>query len=355
MKNNSKKIKIKKGAIMKILLYFENQNSIKKSGIGRALLHQIKALTSAGLEYTLDPNDQFDLAHINTYWIKSKRILKKCQKRGIPVIVHGHSTIEDFKNSFRAWKLMALWFNPNLIWFYKHADFIITPTLYSKTLIDSYQLGTEVIHVSNGIEPSDYAFDQTKIDEFKKFFNITDEKVVMCVGFPFNRKGIKDFFEIARRRPNVKFIWFGFLQKILTSRDVLKAIKNKPDNVIMPGYIANSIIKGAYRYAECLLFPSYEETEGIVVLEALASSCPVLLRDIGVYEDWLEDGKDCYKAQKNDEFVQKLDYLMNNDNSKIIENGLKLVEERTLEKCGLELRKAYEDLFEKFKNKKLEK
>lgn len=337
---------------MKVLLYFENEEKIKTSGIGRALRHQIKAVTSAGLEYTLSPKDDFDIAHINTYFPHSKRLLKKLKKRNIPAIVHGHSTLEDFRNSFKLWKVMALWFNPNLMWFYKNADFIITPTEYSKRCIDNYKLGTEVIYVSNGIDPEEYRYDELKIKAFKDYFNIKEgQRVVMGVGFPFNRKGIKDFFEIAKKRPEITFIWFGYLQPILISSDVKKAIKHRPKNVIMPGYIDNAIIKGAYRYCECLLFPSYEETEGIVVLEALASSCPVLIRDIGVYSDWLEDGRDCYKAHNNEEFVEKLDYLMSNDNSKIIENGLKLVDERRLEKVGQELKTAYENLLEKFKAK----
>ena len=129
---------------------------------------------------------------------------------------------------------------------------------------------------------------------------------------------------------------------------MLKAIKNRPSNVIMPGYIDNAIIKGALRYAECLFFPSYEETEGIVVLEALASNCPVLIRDIRVYADWLQDGRDCYKGKDNKEFLEKLDKIMTSDNSQLVENGYKLVEERTLEKVGQELKTAYENLLEKF-------
>ncbi len=39
---------------MKILLYFEGQNVIGKSGIGRALSHQKRALSSIGIDYTLD-------------------------------------------------------------------------------------------------------------------------------------------------------------------------------------------------------------------------------------------------------------------------------------------------------------
>ena len=51
---------------MKVLLYFEGQEAIKTSGIGRALSHQIRALESQGIEYTLNPKDNFDIAHINT-------------------------------------------------------------------------------------------------------------------------------------------------------------------------------------------------------------------------------------------------------------------------------------------------
>ena len=158
---------------MKVLLYFEKEEKIKTSGIGRALRHQIAALTSAGIEYTLNPKDNYDIAHINTYFPHSKRLLKRLKKKGIPVIVHGHSTIEDFKNSFRLWKLMAVWFNPNLMYFYKHADLIITPTEYSKRCIDAYKLGTEVRYVSNGIDKDEYAYDQKKIDDFKKYLRMT--------------------------------------------------------------------------------------------------------------------------------------------------------------------------------------
>lgn len=334
---------------MKVLLYFDKEEKIKKSGIGRALKHQIAALEGQGIEYTLDPKDTFDVAHINTYFPHSKKVYKRLKKQGIPVIMHGHSTIEDFKNSFRCWKFIAnVWYNKNLMWFYKNADLIITPTPYSKKCIDNYNLGTPVISVSNGINPEEYAYNQENIDAFKQKFNLKDDdKVVMGVGFPFNRKGIKDFIEIAKEFPDIKFFWFGHLARILTQPNVLKAMKNKPENVIFPGYIAGNIIKGAYHFAKAFLFTSYEETEGIVVLEALASKCPVLIRDIGVYEDWMVDGETCLKSKNNREFAVNLRKILDSDNSKMLENGYKLAEERTIQGIGADLKAAYESVLNK--------
>ena len=139
----------------------------------------------------------------------------------------------------------------------------------------------------------DYAPSVEKVRKYKQYFNIQEEdKVVIGIGLLFKRKGLHDFIDVARKLPHVKFIWFGSLQKILRTKEINKAIKNKPDNVIMPGYIDGDVIKGALQGANLFFFPSYEETEGIVVLESLASRIPLLIRDIPVYEDWLENERD---------------------------------------------------------------
>lgn len=331
---------------MKVLLYFEDIDRLKKSGIGRALSHQQKALTSVGVEFTINPKDDFDIAHINTLFTKSKRLLNKCKKRNIPVIVHGHSTYEDFRNSFRMWKLIKLYFYPHIEYMYKHADMVITPTEYSKSLIEIHQLSNNVIPISNGIDLEAYKQDEEKVEQFKQHFSIKDEPVVIGIGFPFQRKGIVDFFEIARQFPQVKFIWFGHLENILLPTKIVRAIKHRPANVFMPGYIDNSIIKGAMQYAKCLLFPSYEETEGIVVLEALASKCPILVRRIGVYEGWLKENENCFMADLNKEFIDKLNYIMSNDINKITESGYKVAQDRDLSIIGKKLKDVY-SLFEK--------
>lgn len=335
---------------MKVLIYFENEKALRKSGIGRAMAHQMTALTEANQDFTISSKDKYDMVHINTLYNKSYRLLKKCKKNNIPVIVHGHSTFEDFRDSFAFWKIIKIYFYHQIKVMYKNADVIITPTPYSKKLIESYGYGKKVYDCSNGIELKNYSYNEEKIEMFKKAFDIKEgQKVIIGVGLLFQRKGLHDFVEIARSFPDIKFIWFGSLAYVARSRIIKKAMRHKPDNVIFPGYIANDIIKGAYLYANLFLFPSYEETEGIVVLESLASKCVTLVRDIGVFDDWLEDGVNCYKARTNEEFVNKINYILNNDNSIIKENGYKVVEERTLDKVGAKLKSIYENTYKEYK------
>ena len=192
---------------MKVLIYFESADKLKKSGIGRAMRHQIEACKEAGIEYTINKNDTYDIVHINTLFEKSKKLLKRCKKKHIPVIVHGHSTFEDFKNSFAFWRLMSVYFYHEIRVMYRGADAMITPTNYSKKLIESYGFNRPVYAISNGIKLDDYQYDEEAYQTFIYKFNIKEnEKVVMGVGLPFQRKGLQDFIEVARSFPNIKFI-----------------------------------------------------------------------------------------------------------------------------------------------------
>ncbi len=325
---------------MKVLLYSQKNKLLVRSGIGRAFYHQKKALESIGVEYTVDPNDTFDLVHVN---IAHSRKIKQFRKK-YPVIVHGHSTVQDFRRSFTAWRFIAPFFYKHLQNTYGAADLIITPTRYSKFLIESmHVVKAPVLAISNGIDLDSYEYKNEKVEAFRKHFNLTeDSKVVIGVGLLFERKGIHDFIEVARTMPEYTFIWFGHLPSYMTTHFIKKAIKNKPKNVIMAGYVDGDVIKGAFSGANCVFFPSYEETEGIVVLEALASKTPIVLRDIPVYYDWLYDKTHVLKGHNNFEFKNLIEQTTSKDFSQMVERGYDVVKERSIDKIGIELKKAYE-------------
>ena len=72
---------------MKVLLYSEGLKAISKSGLGKAIKHQMKALEYENIPYTLNPKDDYDILHINTYFPKSYFLAKKARKQGKKVVI----------------------------------------------------------------------------------------------------------------------------------------------------------------------------------------------------------------------------------------------------------------------------
>lgn len=333
---------------MRVLLYKSMQKLFKKSGIGRAYEQQTKALQLNQVNVVTDKDEPFDVVHFNTIFKDSYVFLKKCKKNNIPVIVHGHSTKEDFLNSFNFSNVMKSYFYKNLERMYSNADLIITPTEYAKGLITSYgYVNCPIVVLSNGIDINAYQPNPISKKAFRDYFDLKEEdKVVIGIGLLFERKGLHDFIEVAKSFPQIKFIWFGNLAKSLQTKKIKDAISDKSDNVILPGYIKGDVIKGALTSANLMFFPSYEETEGIVLLEAMASKLPLLIRDIPIYESF-EHGKTLFKASSNEGFIKQIQAMLSMDLDEVTNRAYEDVKQKDLPIIGKELKRIYEELLEK--------
>ena len=328
---------------MKILLHSDKMDAIEKSGVGRAIKHQMKALELNNVEYTLDPNDDYDIIHINTIFPESYLMGKKAKKKGAKVLYHAHSTEEDFRNSFLLSNQVAPLFKVWLKKCYSSADLVLTPTPYSKKLLESYDLGKEIIAISNGIELEFFKKNEEEGRAFRKNFGFSkDDKIILAVGLYIERKGILDFVEMARRLPEYKFIWFGYTNLNTIPIKIREAVETKLDNLYFPGYVPREVLKGAYSGADLFWFPTHEETEGIVLLEALAVKIPVLIRDIPIYEGWFIDGVNVYKATTNDEFEEKIKGIVEGTLPSLVEEGYKVAKERDIKNIGKQLKEIYE-------------
>lgn len=328
---------------MKVLLYLEAEKQLSKSGIGRAIKHQQKALEIEGIDYT---SDDYDLVHINTYGIKSWKLLQQAKRSGKPVIMHAHSTKEDFQNSFIGSNMIAPLFKKHLLRFYRSADYLITPTPYSKNLLTSYGITTPIAAISNGIDLSRYQKSVSKEAIFRAHFNLKkSDRVVISAGLFFERKGIDDFIKVAERMPDVTFIWFGYINLYLIPSRIRQLVKYKhPSNVIFPGYIKGDVYEGAMTAANAFFFPSREETEGIVVLEALASHQHVVLRDIPVYKGWI-DSSSAELATDISGFVNALNRIFRGSSQKT-EEGYQVAKRKDIKVVSKQLAEVYHRVME---------
>ena len=330
---------------MRILLYTEGLKTIGKSGLGKAIKHQIKALEDNKIDYTLNPKDKnYDIVHINFFGPKSYFLAKKARKLGKKVVYHAHSTEEDFRNSFIFSNQISKLFKWWICKCYKLGDVIITPTEYSKNLLEGYRLNRPIYAISNGLDINFFQRDEKGGKEFRKEFGYKEEdKIIMGVGLYLERKGILTFVELAKRMPEYKFIWFGSSPLFFSPRKVRKAVKTKLDNLNFAGYVEPNILRKAYSGADVYIFPTLEETEGIPILEALTEKINTVIRDIPIFS-FLTDKVDVYKAKNDDEFQAIIQKILNKELPSLVETGYKKVEDREIKKVGKQLVEVYKSL-----------
>ena len=335
---------------MKICLYTEGFERVKNSGLGRAIEHQMTALENENIEYTLNPKDDYDILHINTWFLKSYFVAKKAKKKGKKVVYHAHSTEEDYKNGFilakQTSKLIKWW----LIKCYSLGDVIVTPTIYSKRLLENYK-GLEnkkIYAISNGIDLSFFEANKKYGEEFRKKYNYKkDDKVIVGIGLYIERKGIVDFVELAKRMPEYKFIWFGYSPLAAATAPVRRAVNTKLPNLKFAGYVEKETIRAALNGCDLYVFPTLEETEGIPIIEAMACKSPAIVRDIPIFDEWLVDGKNMYKAKDVDAFEIKIKKILNKELASVTNNYKSVVEERDLNNIGKQLKEVYEEVLKK--------
>jgi len=332
---------------VKILLYTENEKMIGKSGLGKAIKHQIRALEENNIDYTTNPKDDYDIVHINFYGPSSYNLAKKAKKEGKKVVYHAHSTEEDFRNSFLLSNQAAPLFKEWLIKCYSLGDHILTPTPYSKHLLEGYGIDKPITDISNGIDVKFFEKDEKRGKEFREKFGYKDtDKVIMGVGLYIERKGILDFVELAKRLSEYKFIWFGYSPLAASPIKIRKAVNTKLDNLVFAGYVEPEVLRGAYSGCDLYLFPTLEETEGIPIMEACAARIPAIIRDIPVFDEWLIDGVNVYKAKDVDEFEKKIKDILEGKLPNLTSEGYKVAISRDVKIVGKKLIDIYRSVLD---------
>lgn len=327
---------------MSVQLYMGDYPMVKNSGVGKAILHQREMLRQVGVSTEERSTPDVDTVHINTVFPKSVLAALRARRQKKTVVYYGHSTEEDFRNSIKGSNLISPLFRKWITFCYSLGDIIITPTDYSKRILEGYGIQKPIYALSNGIDTTYFKRTPEARARFRAAYHIAeDEKVVISAGHLIERKGILDFLQLAKGNPDIKFIWFGATAESIMTNAVKTAVRQASENVLFAGFVDKEIIRDAYCGADLFAFLSHEETEGIVVLEALACSIPVLLREIPVYDGWLKDGVNCYKGRSLSDFQTLTEGILQNTLPSLAQEGLEVAENRSMREMGKKLIEVY--------------
>jgi 1,2-diacylglycerol-3-alpha-glucose alpha-1,2-galactosyltransferase len=170
---------------------------------------------------------------------------------------------------------------------YRKFDHIITISEPCHREVTEMVPDMPVTLIPNGVNREYFQRDEEKRVLFRERYNIPeDAEVVLSVAQITPRKGLYDFLALSRLCPDKVFVWVGGFPYGALSKDYrkIKFLKRKcGQNVIFTGYV-DEIVK-AYSAADIFIMPSYAETFGLVILEALSCGLPVIARDIPEFHD----------------------------------------------------------------------
>lgn len=338
---------------MKIL--FINESTKIKGGVDNVLKVEIEGLRENGIEIDLfefshseflNANFSNKIKNINLYFSEGKKIeiIKEKLKSFKPDIVHFHNTYPFFRkplwsnNLFKEIKVVQHLHNyyPFCLNSFFYRDKMICTECFENNNFHSgikhscydYSKVKSILAAHNRPRPSQWSeysknvslflgVSQFVVDKYielgikdskiKKLYNGISVKpgnttklngnYILFLGNIVHSKGVVIVCELAKRNSDIEFKIAGLGRDLLVLKEKYKYLSN----LTFVGHVEEEKKNELLNNCRFLLFPVLSwEAFGLVILEALAFSKPVVTSGIGGTLELVEDGVNGFIIKEND-------------------------------------------------------
>ncbi|MFI3238404.1 MAG: glycosyltransferase family 4 protein [Lachnospiraceae bacterium] len=255
-------------------------------------------------------------------------IARKIAKRlSIPMIHTYHTMYEDYTHYFFKTKTVgrkAVVVCSKLLG--KNVSCIIAPTYKINRIVKSYHVECPIHTVPTGISLKKFQA-KTGIEQMhaiKEALGIpSDHLVLVSVSRLGKEKRMDELIRYMNKLKgrNISLVIVGdgpqkkYLGKLIQQLQLSSQVK-------LTGMIAPDQIPTYYQLGDLFVSASTSEAQGLTYIEALASATPLLCRKDDCLEGVLEEGVNGYSFETEEEFIQKLEkYMMQNDREQMSLNA----------------------------------
>ncbi|NIA03175.1 MAG: glycosyltransferase, partial [Nitrospirae bacterium] len=304
---------------MTVINYIIDNNNVDRLTSSRKWLDTYvpsitQCLEKQGFNVVFDKKSDFDLIHIHIPMALAYRLsLNNKNGNKKPIIFHGNMTEDTFQVGTKVKYIIRKWFKSLA----RKSDIILAPSLSAAEYFNELLPDKDVRQLNYGIDLNRYAYSKADGMAFREQQGLSEDVIVVsCVGGLTKRKGVQEFFEMAHRFPDIRFMWVGGMfykgQSIQTFYGKISHgdqinLKDAPNNVLFTGNISD--VQKALSASDIFFFPSHQETQGLALVEAAANSRPIITRDLPVFREWLTNGVDCFMGTDLDEFESYIQTL----------------------------------------------
>lgn len=224
---------------------------------------------------------------------------------------------------------------------YGKSNIVLTPSVALARLLIRHRMPVPVYDMSNGIE---FQFFQSKKD-----YHIRNKMIY--VGRLGLEKGvdvvIKAFALAHKKNPALHLDIYG---EGPAKNELIKLVKNLgvADSVGFVGFVSRAVIKRSLKKHDFFVTASAMETQGLVILEAMAAGLPVLGVDALAVPDLIHDGKNGYLVEPRN-YKQMAEAMLKLTESKERNKqfglkSLEYAEVHDISNCVAKLERVYTEL-----------
>jgi len=287
-------------------IYFDPEDKLMKYGEILRLLPMLKT-------------KKFDLIHIHTPFVAHYAGLKLGKLLQLPVVETYHTFFEDYLHHYLPWipkmaaRGLARFISKKQC---NQVDAIVAPSQPMLDVLRTYGIKTRAAVIATGLQAS--SFKEANGDAFREKYGIALQRpMLLYVGRVAHEKNI-DFLVrvtqlLVKVMPEALLVITGEGPAEPSLRALVKTLGIEK-NVQFIGYLErHTELNACYKAADIFVFASKSETQGLVLLEAMAQGTPVVaIAELGTASILVEGQGAMIAIEDESEFMHKVHALLLN-------------------------------------------
>lgn len=247
---------------------------------------------------------QYDIIHVQTPFVAHYLGTKLALLLGISCVETYHTFFEEYLHHYVPFipkKVMRLVAQRLSRRQGNSLDGMVVPSNPMRHILKNYGISTPIEVIPTGIEPGNFA-PGDRVAFRKKYAIPQDRPVLLFVGRVAYEKNIgfllKTVDQVRKEIANVLFIIAGEGRAQESLKLEVKKLELS-ENVLFTGYLDHHTeLNHCYRAADVFVFASRTETQGMVLLEAMAQGVPIVsTAELGT-RDVLQEGLGVWIAKE---------------------------------------------------------
>ena len=271
-------------------------DSVKGQGVLSATEEQINLVTEGLKDYQVVVNQlkTYNITHIHT--INPDFLIKSViTRQNRPMIASVHFLPETLEKSISLPRPIKELFYKYVLQFYKQADYLVTVNPRFIEDLEHYGIPKErITYIPNFVSRDTFykITDRSKVTLRESFGLDPDKFTVVSAGQLQMRKGVLEFIDLAKKMPDIQFVWAGdFAFKGISEgrKEIMEHMDELPSNVHFLGLVERERMNEFFNMGDVMLQLSFEELFPMTILESMNANIPLLLRDLREYRPILFD------------------------------------------------------------------